>query len=304
MFNIPYACCSASVISKFKLLRNVGYQSFTKLFRSGVQPILEYSSGVWGFHRATDVDKIQNRAIRYFLGLHKFAPNIALNSEMGWTTPYLNRYICMLRLWNRTLTKLDTELCKKLFLVDYNLCTENWSSELKNICNILKIETVFENMTICDMATVKDNIKDFMLKDWKENVVKKPKLRTYVTFKDNVDVEPYVKYCNLRQNRSIMAQIRCGVLPIRLETGRFSRLQVEDRICELCNEGNVEDEFHFMMECNLYNDERERLFNVLDINIRDGNKEEIFKDLFRKNWREVILYLKYIWKKRQDKLFR
>ena len=25
-----------SVISKFKLLRNVGYQSFTKLFRSGV----------------------------------------------------------------------------------------------------------------------------------------------------------------------------------------------------------------------------------------------------------------------------
>ena len=59
-----------------------------------------------------------------------------------------------------------------------------------------------------------------------------------------------------------------------------------------------------MMECNLYNDERERLFNVLDINIRDGNKEEIFKDLFRKNWKEVILYLKYIWKKRQDKLFR
>ena len=147
-----------SVISKFKLLCKVGYQSFPKLFRSGVQPILEYSSGVWGFHRATDVDKIQNRAIRYFLGLHKFAPNIALNSEMGWTTPYLNRYICMLRLWNRILTKPDTELCKKLFLVDYNLCTENWSSELKNICNILKIETVFENVTICDMATVKDNI--------------------------------------------------------------------------------------------------------------------------------------------------
>ena len=101
-----------------------------------------------------------------------------------------------------------------------------------------------------------------------------------------------------------MAQIRCGILPIRLETGRFCRLPVDNRLCELCNLGKVEDEFHFMMECSLYQGERERLFNALNVDIRDDNKEEVFKDLFRNNWREVILYLKYIWKKRQDKLFK
>ena len=293
-----------AIISKFKSLRNVGYKTFTNLFSSGVQPILEYSAGVWGFQKANDIDKIQNRAIRYFLGLHKFAPNIALNSEMGWISPSFNRYICMLRFWNRIMLKPDTELCKRLFLVDYNLCVKNWSSEIKKICNKLQIESVYDNKTACNVANVKDRVKDLMLRHWKENVIQKPKLRTYVTFKDNIDVEPYVKHCNVRQNRSLMAQIRCGVLPIRLETGRFCRLPVENRLCELCNLGKVEDEFHFVMECSLYQGERERFFNTLNVNTRDDNKEEVFRVLFRNNWREVTLYLKNIWKKRQDKLFK
>ena len=196
--------------------------------------------------------------------------------------------------------KPDTELCKRLFLVDYNLCVKNWSSEIKKICNKLQIESVYDNKTVCNVANVKDRVKDLMLRDWKENVIQKPKLRTNVTFKDNIDVEPYVKHCNVRQNRSLMDQIRCGVLPIRLVTGRFCRLPVENRLCELCNLGKVEDELYFMMECSLYRGERERLFNTLN----DDNKEEVFRVLFRNNWREVTLCLKNIWKKRQDKLFK
>ena len=74
-------------------------------------------------------------------------------------------------------------------------------------------------------------MKGLVLKDWREDV-KKPKLGTYGTFKDNIDVEPYVKDCNLRQNGSIMAQIRCGILPIRVETGRLCGLPIDNRLCD------------------------------------------------------------------------
>ena len=45
--------------------------------------------------------------------LMKFAPNATLTSEMGWIRPQSERYICMLRFWNRLLNQPDTAICKK-----------------------------------------------------------------------------------------------------------------------------------------------------------------------------------------------
>ena len=53
-----------------------------------------------------------------------------------------------------------------------------------------------------------------------------------------------------------MAKLRCGVLPIKIETGRFVNLALEDRICEVCNLNEIEDELHFICKCELYNETR------------------------------------------------
>ena len=80
------------IIAKFKTLKNVGYDTFTKLFNLGVRPVYEYAAGIWGFHKASAIDKVHNRAMRYFLGVQKFAPNAALTSEMGWIRRQSERY--------------------------------------------------------------------------------------------------------------------------------------------------------------------------------------------------------------------
>ena len=51
-----------------------------------------------------------------------------------------------------------------------------------------------------------------------------------------------------------MAKFRCGVVPIKLETGRYNGAPVNNRICEMCDEGVVEDEFHVILNCSKYND--------------------------------------------------
>ncbi len=43
----------------------------------------------------------------------------------------------------------------------------------------------------------------------------------YIKFKDDDNVEGYVKYCNTRRKRSLLAQFRKGILPIAIDTGRF-----------------------------------------------------------------------------------
>ena len=37
------------LISKFKVHKNIGYHTFTKLFDHGVKPITDYCSSIWGF---------------------------------------------------------------------------------------------------------------------------------------------------------------------------------------------------------------------------------------------------------------
>ena len=58
--------------------------------------------------------------------------------------------------------------------------------------------------------------------------------------------------------RSLLAQLRCGVLPLAIETGRFT---IKERKCILCNSGAIEDEQHFICNCTLYDDFRINCFN-------------------------------------------
>ena len=63
-----------------------------------------------------------------------------------------------------------------------------------------------------------------------------------------------------KKYRSTYATFRCGVAPIKLETGRYglNRVLVKQRLCEHCN--LVEDEYHVLMQCTMYDEIREGLF--------------------------------------------
>ena len=62
------------------------------------------------------------------------------------------------------------------------------------------------------------------------------------------------------KHRSAFAKFRCGVAPIRIETGRYEGLDVNSRTCPLCKNG-IEDEKHVILQCPQYNDIRQQLFN-------------------------------------------
>ena len=78
--------------------------------------------------------------------------------------------------------------------------------------------------------------------------------------------EPYLEYKIPLKYRSAYAKIRCGVAPLRVETGRYERKAVHERTCLYCI-NCVEDEFHVLMQCPLYADLRQKMSNdVLHFN--------------------------------------
>ncbi len=108
------------IISKFQTLKECGYNTFTKLFDTGVMSILNYGAAIWGYGRNDKCDHIMNKAMRYFLGVHRYAATAAVQGDMGWLSTKYRRYIMMLKFWNR-LIKMENNRLTRNYL--YHILT-------------------------------------------------------------------------------------------------------------------------------------------------------------------------------------
>lgn len=294
-----------AIISKFKSLKNVGFNTFQVMYNSGVKPVIEYGSGVWGHVKGGPLNAIQNRAMRFYLGVHKFSPNCALLADMGWLSAELSRCLCRIRLWNRLIEMEENRLTKKIFNYDYDQHKCNWSSEMKVLFGKIGVDC-FNLKSVCDISHAVDALNNVMLDAWKKEIVKKPKLRTFIQFKQDMETEDYVKKISSRHARSLLSQFRHGILPLKIETGRFINTDVADRICELCQNHQVEDEFHFLCVCPLYSNIRKTMYDKCIENypyFATMTKELQFVYLMKNQWKFVSNFLVAAWKLRQNTIY-
>ncbi len=90
--------------------------------------------------------------------------------------------------------------------------------------------------------------------------MKKTKLRTYVTFKNEFNVEPYLLNPIQKCQSSVFAKLRCGIIPLHIETGQYNNTALENRLCEFCEKNVIEDKKHFIFSCSYYNNLRNSLY--------------------------------------------
>lgn len=65
-----------------------------------------------------------------------------------------------------------------------------------------------------------------------------------------ISCQKYLESYNILFRRKIflVAQLRAGILPLA-DVGRFENIQGENRLRELCELGQVESEYHFLLYC-------------------------------------------------------
>ena len=98
-------------------------------------PIHDYIVGVRGHRNISNCELVQNSAIRYFLGVHKYTPTLAIVGDMGWESCEARWKICMAQLWNSLLDMVANRLTRKIFLWDKHILGL-WSNDIcKLFCN-------------------------------------------------------------------------------------------------------------------------------------------------------------------------
>ena len=75
------------LISKGKSFGGMTFEYFTQCYHITVQAITDYSAAIWSTKSIPSINAVQNRACRYFHGLGRYAPNAAINGDMGWPAP-------------------------------------------------------------------------------------------------------------------------------------------------------------------------------------------------------------------------
>ena len=103
---------------------------------------------------------------------------------------------------------------------------------------------------------------------WEEHIndsTNNTKLRSYKLFKNNFEMENYLLFDSSVDRRRILTKLRLSCHNLRIETGRhcYPKIPAEQRLCRKCESGKVEDEKHFLLDCQLFNDERSVLFDTL-----------------------------------------
>ena len=86
------------------------------------------------------------------------------------------------------------------------------------------------------------------------------KLRVYRQYKEEYGTEQYLNVIMPWYHRRALALFRCASAPLRIETGRYENLPVDQRICFYCQDA-VEDEEHVIAVCPLYAEIRRQLYD-------------------------------------------
>ena len=112
-----------------------------------------------------------------------------------------------------------------------------------------------------------------------------------------------MKY-NLSRFERSLSQIRLGILPLKVETGRFTNIPLQNRICDICKT-SVEDELHFLFDCAQYTLQRNKFLQSLRnyVDVDNMSKVAILGYCFELHVKGFVRYSKEIYQIRQSLLY-
>ena len=294
------------IVGLFKKLGDMGYYTFSTLYRSYILSVANYAAGVWGFKDYQAPRVLQNRVSRYYLGVHKFAAVPVTGIEMGYANIQLTRWQEMLRLHNRIINLKNGRLPKEIYRWETSLGSKGWLSDVKKIARALHLPPPNEHIEY-DMENVENAIHSLSKKQWWEDAQTKSKLDSYIQFRKETDKDIIAKMKLSRKHRSMVSRLAAGILPIQVEIGCYTNVKRELRFCKVCQQNKVEDEAHFLFDCPILQVERELFYDEYVENKEDfKNLPDMDKITFlinKDNVKKLGIFLESMLNKRRQSMF-
>ena len=83
-----------------------------------------------------------------------------------------------------------------------------------------------------------------------------------------------------RNQRAWLSRLRCSAHHLEIEKGRWTKTPIEERLCKMCDNSKIGDEYHLTMECKTFRTKRACFVGKME-SISPGFKSLSKKDQFK-----------------------
>ena len=229
-----------------------------KMFDSYVLPILEYNCTFWsGAVEIPDIEKIQIGYLKNILGVRRQTPTLGVYAETGRFPLRIRQLLNTTSYWAKIKKLPSHDILHKCLKIQESLCNagqNNWYSKLRKVMvevDITDWQSLNPNQVINEVKLKLYTNEQTRILNEIKNSDKHPKLRTYKQFKTSYCLEPYLTLNLAKKTYVNIARFRLSSHNLKIEIGRHNRPKtpVEERVCDKCDSGSVEDEMHCLLIC-------------------------------------------------------
>ena len=249
------------------LLLNLSIDCQLKLFDQTILPILTYACEIWGFEKLHMIEKVHIEFLRSIIRVNKSTPLYMIYGELGRYPLEIYIKCKMIGYWARLILGKHEKLSFKAYQMllyhfnggDYK---NNWIMSIKCILDDVGLSYIWNNQ-LCNntkwiVAKVKSTLRDQYIQKWHANIDSSSKGVTYKKFKTIFCLEKYLLLLQPRQWKPII-KLRTSNHYLPVETGRWNNTERHERKCNLCNENELGDEYHYIFVCDNFRNERNLL---------------------------------------------
>ncbi|XP_062582329.1 uncharacterized protein LOC134244070 [Saccostrea cucullata] len=281
----------------FKMKRIIGFDNpcklLEKLFDAIVLPVLLYCSEIWGVDLSSkDISNVENfhlKFIKDILGVHCKTSNAGCLAELKRLPLWSKISLSSIKYWNHL--KTSDSLAFKLYqsTINCNSWTKKLFSILDNLgfSNITKYTGSIQHL----LPNIKQRIIDQCTQEQTSKIFGSEKLDLFKKVYSGKR-SPYVDLLKKRSERSSLSKIRLSAHKLAIESGRYISTSRNERYCNVCNTGVIEDEIHFLFHCNSYSKLRyaffSNIYNITKKNINLSNEKYMLQLCINSNIQKVL----------------
>ncbi|KAK3097853.1 hypothetical protein FSP39_013826 [Pinctada imbricata] len=263
-------------------------KSSLHVFDHTIKPILLYCSEIWG-----PINQLSTRIKRYacitldeifskllcnklhlkfcksILGVHQKSSNFAVLSELG-RHPLHYDILKQSFVYFHRLNSLGSSfpLLKAAFNSSYSNYLANKPSWYGSVTFLKSKVSGMNNASSKSLNSFTQSCKQILkkqfLQSWESMRSNQDgKLCTYITFKTNFGFEKYLQTLHNFDQRRRVTKFRLSAHKLLIETGRYKGIPRNERICDKCMLGEVEDECHFLFKCHKFSLQRIQLMDII-----------------------------------------
>ena len=230
-----------------------------KVFDSKVLPILNFGCEIWGLNEANCIEQVHHLFCKHVLKVPLNSSNCAVRAELGRPKLYMFRCKTVIAYWIRLLSLPHSHYSYFAYEEQLSIAergVECWALSLKRLLFSLGFGDAWLNQGVGNcrafMILVEQRLSDIHWQNGIGEIRNNRKLQTYSILKSCHGFEKYLSCVKNPLYRQSLCKLRISAHNLHVETGRWTRIPINSRLCILCNEDHIEDEFHFLLVCPAY----------------------------------------------------